>query len=74
MLCKVMKRGQIVIPASLRKKYHIEAGDYVQLEDGEEGLKIGHCVRDPVFDGYGIVAGKDSLTDELIQERRKEKD
>ncbi len=40
MLAKVFNKGQIVIPAILRKKYGIKIGDKVNIIEEEDGIKI----------------------------------
>lgn len=36
----VRKRGQLTLPAKLRKAYHIDEGDIVEVEMTEEGILI----------------------------------
>ena len=44
----VTKRGQTVIPAAIRKRYHIEEGDaLVWLDDGES-IRVVPVARDPI--------------------------
>jgi len=45
---KVGKRGTIVVPASLRKRYGIEEGSVVTAEPREEGVLIRPAVVVPV--------------------------
>jgi AbrB family looped-hinge helix DNA binding protein len=58
MLCKIQrryamqtavtKRGQTVIPAAIRKRYHIEEGDsLVWLDDGAT-IRVVPVARDPI--------------------------
>lgn len=37
---KVTRKGQITLPAELRKKFEIEEGDIVYIREGEHGLEI----------------------------------
>jgi AbrB family looped-hinge helix DNA binding protein len=37
---KVFQKGQVVIPVSLRKKYHIEVGDHVDVVEAPEGILL----------------------------------
>jgi AbrB family looped-hinge helix DNA binding protein len=45
---KVGKRGAIVIPAKLRKKFGIEEGSSVLVEEGRGGVLIRPAVTVPV--------------------------
>lgn len=68
----VSARGQVSIPARLRKKFHIEA--QMELEWVEEGnaIKIIPLPKDPVTAFRG--AGKGRYTsDKLVRDRRKER-
>lgn len=68
----VSARGQVSIPATLRKKYHIEA--QTELEWVEEGntIKIIPIPKDPVATFRG--AGKGRYTsDNLVRDRKKER-
>ncbi len=40
MLAKVFNKGQVVIPARLRKKYKINIGDRVNIIEERDGIKI----------------------------------
>jgi len=40
MLAKVFNKGQVVIPARLRKKYKINIGDKVNIIEESNGIKI----------------------------------
>jgi len=45
---KVGKRGTVVIPARLRKRFGIEEGSYVVTEERDEGILIRPAVVTPV--------------------------
>jgi len=45
---KVGKRGAVVIPAKLRKKFGIEEGSSVLVEEGPDGVVIRPAVTVPV--------------------------
>ena len=59
---KVFPKGQIVIPVALRKKYHIEIGDHVDVISKAEGILIKPIPQKE---------GKKSLTDSLFGMFRK---
>ena len=37
---KVFPKGQVVIPSSLRKKYHIDIGDQIDVISGPDGILL----------------------------------
>ena len=37
---KVFPKGQIVIPIALRKKYHIEIGDHLDVISSQDGILL----------------------------------
>ncbi|MGH9320677.1 MAG: AbrB/MazE/SpoVT family DNA-binding domain-containing protein [Vicinamibacteria bacterium] len=45
---KVGKRGAVVIPAKLRKKFGIEEGSSVLMEEGADGVLIRPAVTVPI--------------------------
>ena len=45
---RVGKRGTIVIPAKLRRRFHIEEGSYVLVEEREDGIFIRPASLQPV--------------------------
>ena len=68
----VTKRGQTVIPAAIRKRYHIDTGvQLVWLDDGEN-IRIVPVPADPVQALRGRARGK-RITEHLLAERKKDK-
>jgi AbrB family looped-hinge helix DNA binding protein len=45
---KVGKRGTVVLPAYLRRRFHIEEGSYVVTEERDDGILIRPAVILPV--------------------------
>ena len=54
---KVFPKGQIVIPVALRKKYHIEIGDHVDVIPKADGILLKPIPNEE---------GTKSLTDHLF--------
>jgi len=52
---KVHDRGQIVIPASVRKKYRIEIGETVDLEDRDNYIILKPSKKKSLMDLAGSV-------------------
>jgi AbrB family looped-hinge helix DNA binding protein len=67
----VTKRGQTVIPASIRKRYQIRAGDYlVWLDDGQT-IKVIPVPADPIRALRGSGRGE-RLVERLLITRRED--
>jgi len=64
----VTKRGQTVIPASLRKKYGIGGGTRLQWIDTGETLKVVPIPEDVIRELRGMASGE-ALTRKLLEER-----
>jgi AbrB family looped-hinge helix DNA binding protein len=69
---KVLAKGQIVIPAALRKKYRIQPGSEVQIFEYGNLIYIVPPVEDPVEDAMGCLPVEPSLTAELLHERTRD--
>jgi AbrB family looped-hinge helix DNA binding protein len=68
----VTSRGQTVIPAAIRKRYQIQAGDrLVWLDDGST-IKIIPVPGDPISGLRGHGTGK-QLVEALLAQRRQER-
>ncbi len=69
----VTKRGQTVIPATLRKRYSITEGvQLVWLDDGEV-IRVVPIPADPLRALRGRGRGE-GLTEKLLAERRKDRE
>ena len=66
-------KGQILIPKRLREKYGVLPGSRIQLLEGPEGIVIRTAPEDPVAAACGFLEGDFSLTEDLIEEHRKER-
>jgi AbrB family looped-hinge helix DNA binding protein len=68
----VSTRGQVSIPAELRRKYRIEPETtLVWIEDGN-AIKVIPVPKDPIRAFRGAGRGRYS-SDKLLKERRKER-
>ena len=72
MKAKVSAKGWIVIPAALRKHFGLKPGTIVEVQEMDEKIVITPGTKDPVDEFYGKLGGKRSLTEALIEDRRKE--
>lgn len=69
---RVLAKGQIVIPAALRKKYGIEPGAELGIFEYGRLIHIVPPSKDPVASAMGCLPDHPSLTEELLRERKKD--
>jgi AbrB family looped-hinge helix DNA binding protein len=70
---KVSIKGQVVIPAELRKRHHLEPGVQVRIFEYGDLVCIAPVVKEPVTAAYGFLDdGGKALTEELLQERKQD--
>ena len=69
---KISAKGQIVIPADLRKKYHIEPGKELHLMEYGGVLYLISPTDDPLEAATGILPEGPSLARELLEERKSD--
>ncbi len=69
---KVLAKGQVVIPASIRKKYHIQPGCKIQVFEYGDLIYLVPPTEDPVEQAMGCLPSAPSLSEELLRERKKD--
>jgi len=69
---KVLTKGQIVIPASIRKKYNINPGNALQIFEYGNLLYLVPPGEDPVQDAMGCIPKRPSLSKAILKERKKD--
>ncbi len=65
-------KGQVVIPAPLRHKYHIHKGSRLAILDGEGQIIIKPVPKDPIKAAFGFikkVKGQKSPLEALMEDR-----
>ena len=70
----ISNKGWVVIPAELRKKYHLTPGTEVVIVDYGGVLSIVPASKDPIKQGRGLLKELPSLTNDLLKERGKERE
>ena len=65
-------KGQIVIPAELRRRHGIEPGTRIRVEETEDGILLRPTEKNPIDAAYGMLAHLGPLTAELEAERKWE--
>jgi len=66
-------KGQIVIPATLRKKYGIKNGTKIIVTDGGDAIILKPVTEQYLRNLQGSLKGKGGL-ETLMDERRKDKE
>ena len=69
---KTLAKGQIVIPAKLRKKYRIRPGTKLQLLEYGGIIYLIPPVADAIKAAAGSLPPKPSLAKKLLRDRTKE--
>jgi AbrB family looped-hinge helix DNA binding protein len=70
----ISSKGWVVIPADLRKKYGLKPGDAVNIVDYGGVLALIPAFEDPVRQARGMLAGGESLTALLLEERGRDRE
>jgi AbrB family looped-hinge helix DNA binding protein len=70
-IVKTLSKGQIVIPARLRKKYRIGPGTELQIMEYGGIIYLIPPADDPVRAALGALPAKPSLADRLLRDRKK---
>ncbi len=68
----VSTKGWVVIPSDLRKKYSLMAGRKVHIVDYGGVLALIPALDDPIQQITGILKTGTSLTQDLVEEHKKE--
>jgi len=69
---KTLAKGQIVIPADIRRRYRIEPGTEIQIMEYGGIIYLIPPVEDPVQAACGLLPPKPSLSEKIIKERKSE--
>ena len=69
---KTLAKGQIVIPAELRKRLNIKPGTEMQIMEYSGIIYIIPPVEDPIKAACGLLPSKPSLSEKLLKERKSE--
>jgi AbrB family looped-hinge helix DNA binding protein len=69
---ELSKKGQLLIPRQLRKRYGFRPGGKVQLTEEDGRLVLTPVPSDPIAAATGFLKGRFSLTRDLAREHRDE--
>lgn len=68
----ISAKGWVVIPAELRRKYHLHSGTQVHVVDYGGVLALVPALQQPVRDALGMFEGV-CLTEALVEEHALER-
>jgi len=69
----VSSKGWVVIPSPLRRKIGLKPGMKMTVTETDGKIVLTPQAGDPVDRCYGKLAGGESLTEALLEERKKER-
>ncbi|MFQ5480331.1 MAG: AbrB/MazE/SpoVT family DNA-binding domain-containing protein [Thermodesulfobacteriota bacterium] len=69
---KTLSKGQIVIPAEIRKRHNIEQGTEIHVMEYGGIIYLIPPVEDPIKEACGILAVAPSLSKKVLDERKQD--
>jgi AbrB family looped-hinge helix DNA binding protein len=69
---KATVKGQIVIPAPIRKKFNIEKGSLLRIYEARNKIVLETLPGDPVAAGRGLLRTKGRILKILMEDRKQE--
>lgn len=69
---RATEKGQVVIPAAIRKKYHISKGTKIIILDKDKEIIMRPLFKEPVKEAQGIFKKGHSALEVLVKDRREE--
>jgi AbrB family looped-hinge helix DNA binding protein len=67
-------KGQIVVPAKLRRRYGLKPGTKVYFIERNNEIIFQPLTKEIIRSVHGLLAGQTSATQELLKERARDKD
>jgi len=68
------QKGQVLIPKAIREKYGVRPGMRIQVLARPDGIVLKPAPENPIDAACGFLEGDFSLTGDLMEERRKERE
>lgn len=69
---RTLAKGQVVIPATLRKQLSIEVGDLLEVTVVNDHIELRPIPADPIAAFFGSLKGGASMAEGLKEEHRSE--
>jgi AbrB family looped-hinge helix DNA binding protein len=72
----ISEKGQIVLPAALRRRYGLQKGDRLAVEEADGAIVLHPMPRHPLLALRGRLkgSGEEGLTDLLLRERTADRE
>jgi AbrB family looped-hinge helix DNA binding protein len=70
----VTSKGQLVIPAQIRRRYGIKPGTKIRFIERDQEILIQPVTREYIMSVRGMLKSDTSATEELLAERAREKE
>ncbi len=70
----VTSKGQLVVPARLRKRYGIKAGTKICFIERDNEILFQPLTKEYIRSVRGMLKSESSVTEELLKERAKDKE
>lgn len=67
-------KGQIVVPAKLRRRHGLKPGTKVYFIERDEEILFQPVTKEYLKSVHGMLASETSMTKELLKERAKDKE
>ncbi len=72
-ISRATTKGQVIIPAELRKKLNIRKGTRIAIFEGEgQVILMKPLPDDPIEASKGMLKGRTSILDSLMKDRQEE--
>lgn len=69
----VTSKGQLVVPARLRRRYGIKAGTKVRFIERPDGILFQPVTSEYIRSVCGMLSSDTSVTEELLKERARDR-
>jgi len=69
---RISSKGQIVIPAEMRKQHHLKPGMKVAINDDSGKITVEPMNRDYIRQFVGIISKDSKALETLMSERKKD--
>lgn len=69
----VTSKGQLVVPARLRRRYGIKPGTKIRFIERPDGILFQPVTPEYIRSVCGMLSSDSSMTDELLKERARDR-